>query len=109
MLAPTFSNQRFSYIFTQSVTEVERAEQKVTLELPVVLLHGWPLAIERNGTGAVVGVTRHLEGLLGMAEMRQAHRGHHLPVLAQRRVVNLHHLARIQWPGMQWPLDRSPG
>jgi hypothetical protein len=56
--------------------EVEFAQQKVTLEVTILLFYRRTLALHSNGTGAVVFVTGHIQGPLGAPEMRQTHGRH---------------------------------
>ena len=88
---------------------MECAEQKVTLEISIWLLHSRPLVIEGDGVGAVVGVTGHRQRGRSRTERRQTHRGHPLRVLPQGGFFDLHDLARLERPGVEWPLDRPPG
>jgi hypothetical protein len=88
--------------------EVEFAQQKVTLEVTILLFYRRTLALHSNGTGAVVFVTGHIQGPLGAPEMRQTHGRHYLGVLPQRGFFTLHDLARIERPGVEGPPDGPP-
>jgi len=81
----------------------------VTLEVTILLFYRRTLAIHSHGTRAVVFVTGHIQRRLGASEMRQTYGRHHLGVLPQRGFFNLHDLARIERPGVQWLPDGPPG
>src|SRR5262245_46784537 len=57
---------------------VEFAQQKVPLEVTMLLFYRRTLAIHSHGTGAVVFVTGDIQGLLGPTERRQTD-GRHSP------------------------------
>jgi hypothetical protein len=78
--------------------EREWAPQNVTLEIPLGVLSRWPLAIDRDGSGAVLGLTGPRQRLRGPLAMRQPHRRHPLGVLPHRRLGPRPHLPRRARP-----------
>jgi len=87
---------------------VEFAQQQGTLEVTILLFYCRTLAVHSHGTGAVVFVTGHIQGLLGAAEMRQTPGHPHLGVWPQGGFFTLHNLARRERPGVEGPLDGPP-